>query len=247
VHLNHAILKENSMTLLLASGQSLGDEDNRKDLAREAKGSKSDLPLVCVVDDDVRFREAISSLLQSAGIRVATFSSGSEFLQFEKPDCAACLILDLNLPDINGLELQEELNHRDSPPVVFLTGYGDVPSSVKAMKAGAIEFLSKPVDDTDLLRAIREGIALCEAARQRRIEHSHLQERYALLTPRERQILPFVTQGFLNKQTAEDLGIAVNTIGVHRGKIMRKLGAGSLAELVRMSDKLGIVHATLAR
>jgi FixJ family two-component response regulator len=201
---------------------------------------KSGSPVVFVVDDDFRVREALSSLISSVGLDVATFGSASEFLEAEKPDSPACLILDLELPGVNGLELQQELSAGSAPPIVFITGHGDVPSSVRAMKAGAIEFLSKPFDDQDLLRAIEAGIALDRAARQKRSELAELQRRYDLLTPREREVVPFVVAGFANKQTAGDLGTSEITIGVHRGQIMRKMGARSLVELVRMADKLGI-------
>jgi FixJ family two-component response regulator len=197
-------------------------------------------PIVFVVDDDHRVREALSSLISAVGLRVAAFGSAAEFLESEKPDAPACLILDLELPDINGLQLQQELAAGDAPPIVFITGHGDVPSSVRAMKAGAVEFLSKPFGERELLEAIDTAIVLDRAARQKRLELAGLQTRYGLLTPREREVLPFVVAGFANKQTAADLGISEITIGVHRGQIMRKMGARSLAELVRMADKLGV-------
>jgi len=201
-----------------------------------------DGPIVFVVDDDYRVREALSRLISSIGLRVAAFGSAAEFLESEKPDAPACLILDLELPDVSGLELQQELAAGDAPPIVFITGHGDVPSSVRAMKAGAIEFLSKPFGEKELLQAIDAAIILDREARRKRSELAELQKHYSLLTPREREVLPFVVAGFANKQTAGDLGIAENTIGVHRGQIMRKMGARSLAELVRMADKLGIAR-----
>jgi FixJ family two-component response regulator len=203
-----------------------------------------DSPIVFVVDDDYRVREALSRLISSIGLRVAAFGSAAEFLEFEKPDTPACLILDLELPDVSGLELQQELAAGDAPPIVFITGHGDVPSSVRAMKAGAIEFLSKPFGEKELLQAIDAAIILDREARGKRSELAELQKHYSLLTPREREVLPFVVAGFANKQTAGDLGIAENTIGVHRGQIMRKMGARSLAELVRMADKLGIARTS---
>jgi FixJ family two-component response regulator len=199
-----------------------------------------DNPIVFVVDDDHRVREALCRLISSIGLRVAVFGSAVEFLESEKPDAPACLILDLQLPGASGLELQQELAAGDAPPIVFVTGHGDVPSSVRAMKAGAIEFLPKPFDEQELLQAIDAAITLDREARRKRSELAELQEHYNLLTPREREVLSFVVAGFANKQTAGDLGIAENTIGVHRGQIMRKMGARSLAELVRMADKLGI-------
>ena len=198
----------------------------------------SDSPIVFVVDDDQSVREALSSLISSVGLRVAVFGSAAEFLEYDKPDAPACLVLDLQLPGTSGLELQKQLV--DAPPIVFISGHGDIPSSVRAMKAGAIEFLSKPFDDQDLLTAIDAAIDQDRIERQKRSELVELRRRYGLLTPREREVLPFVVAGFANKQTAADLGTSEITIGVHRGQIMRKMGARSLAELVRMADKLGI-------
>jgi FixJ family two-component response regulator len=203
----------------------------------------SDKPVVFVVDDDYRVREALSSLISSAGLDVAAFGSAAEFLESEKPDSPACLVLDLELPGTSGLELQRELVAGIAPPIIFITGHGDVPSSVRAMKAGAIEFLSKPFGDEELLRAIDAAISMDRSARQRRSELAQLQKHHALLTPREREVLPFVTAGLANKQTAAELGTSEITIGVHRGQIMRKMGARSLAELVRMADRLGIGRA----
>jgi FixJ family two-component response regulator len=200
----------------------------------------SDSPIVFVVDDDSRVREALSSLVASIGLEVAVFGSAQEFLESEKPDSPACLVLDLELPGTSGLELQRELATGNGPPIVFITGHGDVPSSVRAMKAGAIEFLSKPFGEQELLQAIDAAIALDRKSRQERAELTGLQKHYALLTPRERQVLPFVVAGLANKQTAGELGTSEITIGVHRGQIMRKMAARSLAELVRMADKLGI-------
>jgi FixJ family two-component response regulator len=204
----------------------------------------SDSPIVFIVDDDYRVREALCSLIESVGVRVVAFGSAAEFLESEKPDSPACLVLDLELPDTNGLELQRELAAGDGPPIVFITGHGDIPSSVRAMKAGAIEFLPKPFSEQELLRAIDAAIVFDREARQRRSELAELQKHYSRLTPREREVLPFVVAGFANKQTAADLGTSEITIGVHRGQIMRKMGARSLAELVRIADRLGIARAT---
>jgi FixJ family two-component response regulator len=197
-------------------------------------------PMVFIVDDDARVREALSNLMTSVGLRVTAFGSATAFLASEKPDAPACLVLDVKLPDINGLELQRELAVIEAPPIVFITGYGDIPSSVKAIKAGAVEFLSKPIVAEELLRAVDAAIALDRTARQKRSELAELQTRYNRLTPREREVLPFVVAGFANKVTAADLGTSEITIGVHRGQIMRKMAARSLAELVRMADKLGV-------
>jgi FixJ family two-component response regulator len=152
-------------------------------------------------------------------------------------------VLDLQLPGASGLDLQRELANGSGPPIIFITGHGDIPSSVRAMKAGAIEFLPKPFGDEDLLKAIDAAIALDRTARQERAELAELRRHYALLTPREREVLPFVVAGLANKQTAGELGTSEITIGVHRGQIMRKMGAGSLAELVRMADRLRIAPA----
>jgi len=202
-------------------------------------------PMVFVVDDDARVRDALSSLLASAGLDVAVFASAAEFLDADKPDAPACLVLDLELPDINGLELQRELADRQAPPIVFVTGHGDIPSSVRAMKAGAVEFLSKPFGEQELLAAIDEAIALDRTERSKRSERSELQRRYDRLTAREREVLTFVVAGFANKQTAGELGTSEITIGVHRGQITRKMGARSLAELVRLADKLGVTPRKL--
>jgi FixJ family two-component response regulator len=203
----------------------------------------SDDPIVFVLDDDYRVREALSSLIASVGLRVVAFGSAADFLESEKPDSPACLVLDLELPDTSGLELQRELAAGDGPPIVFITGHGDIPSSVRAMKAGAIEFLPKPFSEQELLRAIDAAIVLDREARRKRSELAELKKHYSLLTPREREVFPFVVAGFANKQTAADLGTSEITIGVHRGQIMHKMDARSLAELVRMSDKLGIVRS----
>lgn len=198
--------------------------------------------VVFIVDDDWSVRESLSSLIESVGLKVATFGTASEFMEAQKPDCPACLLLDLELPDASGLELQAELSNLGGPAIVFITGYGDIPSSVRAMKGGAVEFLCKPFSPQDLLNAIESAIALDRGARKQRSELAELRKRYALLTPREREVLPFVVSGFANKETAADLGISVMTIGVHRGQIMTKMGARSLAGLVRMADRLNISY-----
>jgi FixJ family two-component response regulator len=200
--------------------------------------------IVFVIDDDSRIREALLSLIRSVGLKAAAFGSASEFLVAKKPDCPACIVLDLQLPDVDGLQLQQELGSEGSPPIVFITGHGTVPASVRAMKAGAIEFLSKPFSDHDLLAAIESGLILDRARRQSRMKLDDLQQRYRLLTPREQEVLRFVVSGFANKETAYNLAISEITIGVHRGQVMRKMRAQSLADLVRMADKLGIAHIT---
>lgn len=201
---------------------------------------KSETPIVYVVDDDFRVREALSSLISSAGLQVAVFGSAADFLESEKFDAPGCLVLDLKLPGTSGLELQQELAAGDAPPIIFISGHGDIPSSVRAMKGGAVEFLSKPFGDEELLRAVNAAIVLDRAAREKRLELDGLKQHYQHLSPREREVLPYVVAGFANKVTAAELGTSEITIGVHRGQIMRKMGAKSLAELVRMADKLGI-------
>ncbi len=200
----------------------------------------SDRSTVYVVDDDSRIREALSALLSSVGYDVMTFSSAGEYLAFQRPDVSACLVLDLDLPGMNGLELQKQLADAGGPPIVFLTGYGDIPATVKAMKAGATEFLSKPFEEEDLLRAIDSAIRIDGEIRLKNTDLNAIKKRYASLTPREREVLPFVVSGLLNKQTAWELGTSEITIRIHRGQIMKKMEAQSLADLVRMAAKLGI-------
>jgi FixJ family two-component response regulator len=200
----------------------------------------SERPIVYVLDDDSRIREALSALLTAAGHKVMIFSTAAEYLAFKRPDTSACLILDLDLPGMNGLELQKELADIGGPPIIFLTGHGDIPSTVKAMKAGATEFLSKPFEEEDLLHAIEAAIRIDDEARLKNAELNAIQRKYASLTPREREVLPFVVSGFLNKQTAWELGTSEITIRIHRGQIMKKMAAQSLADLVRMAGKLGI-------
>lgn len=196
--------------------------------------------VVYILDDDYRIRESLSSFLTSLGYRVETFASAEEYTAFKKIDSSACLILDLELPGRSGLEIQRDIAGDDAPPVVFVTGHGDVPSSVRAMKAGAIEFLLKPFDEQELLHAIDIAIARDCEARAKRAEINELRRRYARLTPREREVLPFVVTGLLNKQTAAEIGTREITVQVHRAQIMRKLAARSLAELVKIAGKLGI-------
>jgi FixJ family two-component response regulator len=199
-----------------------------------------DQPVIYVLDDDYRVREALSSLLLSLGHRVETFASAAEYLEFKKPDGPGCLILDLELPGMSGLELQQEIAGEHTPPIIFITGHGDVPSSVRAMKAGAVEFLLKPFDNAELAKSIDAAIVQDREARTKRAEMADLRKRYALLTPREREVLPLVVAGLLNKQTAAELGTSEITVQVHRGQIMRKMAASSLAGLVKMAGKLGI-------
>jgi FixJ family two-component response regulator len=200
----------------------------------------SDDPIVYVLDDDARVREGLAALLSSLGRRVMVFGNASQYLGFKRPDAPGCLILDLDMPGMTGLELQKELSGTDAPPIVFLTGHGDIPSSVKAMKAGATEFLSKPFEEEDLVRAVDSAIEVDRVARAKNAELDEIKKRYAKLTPREREVLPHVVSGLLNKQTAGELGTSEITIRIHRGQIMRKMQAESLADLVRLAAKLGI-------
>lgn len=198
-------------------------------------------PFVFVVDDDASVRKALSRLFRAAGLGVATFASAQDFLRNERPDAPACLVLDVRMPGLDGLELQHRLNGRAAAlPIVFLTGHGDIPMSVQAMKAGAVDFLPKPVHDQDLLNAVRQALAKGMQARQDLAEASELRRRADTLTPREREVLTLVVSGMLNKQAGFKLGVSEKTIKVHRGQVMKKMQAPSLADLVRMAAKLGI-------
>jgi FixJ family two-component response regulator len=196
--------------------------------------------VVYVVDDDSRLRDALAELLTSAELNVQTFGSATEYVAFPKPELPACLVLDVELPDMSGLELQRQLAAEEHPPIVFLTGHGDVPKSVRALKAGAVDFLTKPFSDLELLGAIETAIARDRESREKRAELASLRGRWSALTPREREVLPLVVKGLLNKQAAATLGISEVTLQIHRGKIMHKMDAKSLAELVRMAGVLGI-------
>lgn len=196
--------------------------------------------IVYVVDDDFRVREGLNELLASAGFEVVTFRTAGEYLAYKRPDLPACLVLDVGLPDINGLDLQRQIAGEPHPRIVFITGHGDIPSSVQACKAGAVDFLTKPFSDVQLLGAIRTAIAQDRDDRLKRARLAELQRRLSVLTPREKEVLPLVVSGLLNKQAAAELAISEVTLQIHRGKIMQKMEAGSLAELVRMADALGV-------
>lgn len=195
--------------------------------------------MVYVVEDDLSVREALVSLVRSADLRVDAFASAGEFLAHERPDLPCCLVLDVRLPGPSGLDLQSRLAQlQESIPIIFITGHGDIPMSVRAIKAGAMEFLTKPFRDQDLLAAIEHALERDRTRRRERAELEGLHTRYATLTPREREVMTLVVSGRLNKQSAAELGITETTVKVHRHHVMAKMDAGSLADLVRMWEKL---------
>lgn len=199
------------------------------------------LPVVFVVDDDASVREALGSLIRSIGLRVEAFASAQEFFAAKRADAICCLILDVRLPGVSGLDFQAELTKaKIQIPIIFITGHGDIPMSVKAMKAGAVEFLTKPFRDQDLLDAIQVALERARAGHANEKALSELRAKFETLTPREQEVMAWVTGGLLNKQVAAEIGVTEITVKVHRGKVTRKMGAKSLADLVKMADILGI-------
>jgi FixJ family two-component response regulator len=197
--------------------------------------------IVFVIDDDASIRNALKTLIRSVGLEVEVFGSAQEFLQRKEPDMRSCLILDIRLPGIGGLDFQRKLAEANIPiPIIFITGHGDVPMSVRAMKAGAVEFLTKPFRDQDLLDAIQVGLDRDQARRQQEAEIASVRERFESLTPRQQEVLPLIVSGFSSKQIAVKLGTSEATSKIHRGRVMRKMNADSLPELVRMAERIGV-------
>lgn len=197
--------------------------------------------VIAIVDDDPSVRKGLERLIRSLGWKAETFASAQEFLDGPRTDAPSCLVLDLQLPGLSGLDLQKRMAAAGlETPIIFLTGHGDIPASVKAMKAGAVEFLTKPVDEQDLLNALQEAIERDRRTREQQAEMRDLRNRYDSLTTREQEVMRQVISGLLNKQVAADLNITEDTVKFHRGHIMRKMRADSLADLVRMAESLGI-------
>ncbi len=201
-------------------------------------------PIVFIVDDDPTVREALSALFRSVDLQVKAFPSTLEFLQSKRPNCPSCLVLDVRLPGMSGLDFQSELAKANIQiPIIFMSGHGDIPMTVRAMKAGAVEFLAKPFRDQDMLDAVQLGHERDRRRREKERATFQLKASFETLSPREKEIMGLVTRGLMNKQIAGEIGVSEITVKVHRGSVMRKMGAKSLAELVRMAESLGIRHA----
>jgi FixJ family two-component response regulator len=201
----------------------------------------TDDPIVFVVDDDASIRAAVKNLLRSVGLNVQAFATAQEFLLTKRPEAPCCLVLDIRLPDLSGLDLQRQLvEGKIEMPIIFITGHGDIQMSVRAMKAGAFEFLTKPFRDQDLLDAVQQAIERERAARAQRAEVAELRDRYESLSPREQEVMALVVRGLLNKQIAAKVGTTEATVKLHRGKMMRKMRADSLADLIRMAGRFGL-------
>jgi FixJ family two-component response regulator len=213
---------------------------------REGVSMPDATAIVFVVDDDISVRESLELLIKNAGWKPETFTSAREFMSRPRATVPCCLVLDVTLPGLNGLELQQQLAERTEMPIIFITGYGDVPMSVKAMKAGAVEFLTKPFNDGVLLDAIRPALERSRAALRHESEMQALRGRFASLTPREREVMALVVSGLLNKQVGGELGISEITVKAHRGQLMRKMEADSLPDLVTMAARLGLQTAQKA-
>jgi FixJ family two-component response regulator len=219
----------------------LGTEGTSVDLRSRAKAAPESGACVVVIDDDPEFRESLGRLLRSVGLQPRLFASIADFLEFDLPDGPTCLVLDVRLPGSSGLDFQRDLAEANiNLPIIFITGYGDIPMTVQAMKGGAIEFLTKPFRDQDLLDAVNIGLTRDRARRENEESLSALRARFEVLTPRERAILTQVVAGRLNKQIASDMGVTETTVKVHRSNMMRKVKASSFAELCRMVDRLGL-------
>jgi FixJ family two-component response regulator len=199
-------------------------------------------PTVFIVDDDAQMRESLRNLIRSVGLRVELFASAQEFLLSQRPDTPSCLVLDVRMPGLSGLDLQRQTSEAGLEiPIIFITGHGDIPMTVRAMKAGAVEFLTKPFRDQDLLDAIQQALERSRKTREQEAATKELRRRFALLTPREREVMEKVVAGLLNKEIGAELGTSETTIKIHRHQVMEKMGASSLPELVRMADKVGMI------
>ena len=212
------------------------------------KVARGDEPTVLVVDDDEMMRDALAGLFRSVGLRVKSFGTAAEMLRSDRPDAASCLVLDVRLPGVSGLEFQSELAKADIHiPVIFITAHGDIPMTVRAMKQGAVDFLSKPFRDQDMLDAVTAALERDRKRRESETAASDIKRRLETLTPREREVMSYVTAGLMNKQVAAELGVSEITVKIHRGHAMRKMGAKSLADLVRMAELLGVRQTASSR